>query len=603
MLLKPLKSMNKKLLIFLSIIALLIVSCSDEATEAGASYSADAFPLAVYASINGSGQATTRAAITQIDDQWSYQDPFETDDVMGLYASKGNLKDNGIGPFENQELTYDGEKFTDKKGYVFSPTHMNGAQLYMYFPYSENMSDDGIELRKKVEEDDNEKSPVSHLRCIDFLSSKSLDIFGTSADNQQHIALYGTFEHAFSELIIMRGEGFNNPPQGKERITAVLNYPYTNLKVKIEISENNEWKCTPQLQFVENNEYKLDKENARRWNAWRGGNYGITGNDSKGIPAWYIIVPTLDNNRSIIEYIELYDNEGYLQRVSSLRFSGGNTKYVDPGWRYPIEIVMTELVPTVNPFPITPWGENVDLTDERARGINNEGVFAQWVLDYNRYLKAPDDKDKIDALLKYGDQYVDNDGKTSWHFYILSDLNLSQYTPLSDDGEGGGDGSTTPTTLNCIIPELHDVLDGISTNFVNGKFANHTITGLSKTFIGKMEGNGSVQNIDFIKPEIRNNEKSTSPAGIIVNEMEGNGTSVIHCNIDDGTMVNLGGPAGMVAGSMAKGGQVKDCELSGFLVTKSTDNTKFPAIVGQTDDTQTFTNNTFHAVIITNNIE
>ena len=87
MLLKPLKSMNKKLLIFLSIIALLIVSCSDEATEAGASYSADAFPLTVYASINGSGQATTRAAITKIDDQWSYQDPFEKGVVEGCHGA------------------------------------------------------------------------------------------------------------------------------------------------------------------------------------------------------------------------------------------------------------------------------------------------------------------------------------------------------------------------------------------------------------------------------------------------------------------------------------------------------------------------------------
>ena len=521
-----------------SFVLILFASCSEDVVDDSALYDGP-IPLKIVAPINGTGNAgaSTRATITDKDDQWSYVG-FEDKDMMGFYSSRGNWeKEGGLVGFNNLKLQYSAER-KQFIGANFSPTHMDGSQIFMYYPYDENMEGKGLELRRTKEDDD-----TKTLRCVDLLSSNSLDLYGANKDN---IALYGEFKHAFSELIIMRGEGFDKPHPGHERITAVLNRGYTNIRVKV---SEDPWSCTPELVFDPGG--TLSEENARRWDAWQGGNYGITTEDEIGKLAWYIVVPTLPGNRSTVDYIELYDNEDNLLRVSSLRLSGGNSKYLDPGWRYPLEITMKELVPTVNPFPITPWNkEDVDLTDERERGINNEAVFEQWMQAYNAYLTSPDEE-IIKALLKYGDMSVDADGNNRmWHFYLLADLDLSSYAEKEGDA---------------IIPKFGDILDGTSTTFVNGKFLNHTIKGLSKTFIGNLE-NGTVQNIDFIEPEIKN-DGSTVSVGIIANSMTD--ASVINCHIDSGTLYNPDGPAGMVAGSMS-GGQVRNCTISGFLAAKST---------------------------------
>lgn len=582
--------MNRTIFTLLFTIAFLAISCSNEAPIVEPPYTSDASPLVVYASIKPTGKVTTRASVGT-DDQWSHTE-FQHGDLMGFYSSGGNwAENNGKGDFNNLKLEYIAEKkqFNDaEKGVAFSPTNMQGSKIFMYFPYCKDMNANGLVLRKeetnKVDDDDSNNSPMRNQRCVDFLSSDRIEL----ANLDKGAALYGEFDHAFSELIILRGEGFDNPPADKWRITAVLNIACTNIRVELN-DPDQEWSCTPKLVFDENNALGLTNEQARCWNAWRGKNYGITEQDEVGLPAWYVIVPTLAGARSTVEYIELYDNDGYLQRVTSLKLSGGNTKIIDPGWRYPMRISMKELVPTVNPFPITPWEGDVNLTDKRERGINNETEFANWVHDYNAYLLS-DDEEKTNALLKYGDMTVDSQGgNKSWHFYVLSDLDLSKYTPLSDKEED----NNIPLILDYIIPQLNDILDGVSTTFVNGKFTNHTITGLSKTFINKMQENGSVQNFDFINPIVRN-ETSTSPAGIIANSMTN--ASVVNCNIKNGTLYNPGGPAGMVAGQM-DGGMVKDCTLSGFLTAKNTATGDGAKIVGESTGAPTFSGNDADAVI------
>ena len=587
--------MDKKIYIFLSIVALLVWSCVGEMPTGEPLQCDDSSPMVVYASIKGSGHAASRAAITEINDQWSYVG-FEDKDVMGFYSSGGNwTDDNGKGNFDNLKLEYDADNkhFTDlTNGVNFSPSNMDGSKIFMYFPYADDMNTTGLELRRKKEGNDT-------LRCVDMLSSNSISLQGV-VDGKK-VALFGEFDHAFSELIIMRGVGFDNPPVGCERITAVLRDGYTHVRINLN-TDDDQWSCTPELIYSAGTTGIESEEAARSWDAWRGGNYGITENDKVGREAWYVIVPTLQEKRSEVEYIELYDNEGNLLRVTSLRLSGGNTKYVDPGWRYPMEITMKELVPTVNPFIVVPWSGDINLTDERKRGINNETEFAQWVRDYNAYLLDPTDETKINALLKYGDTFVDTDGNNrSWHFYVLADLDLSNYrVQPGQDGDNSGDGGlgddADAATISYIIPELKDVLDGISTTLVDSKFINHTITGLSKTFINKISGNGSVQNFDFIQPEVRNAEEMNTPAGIVVNTMEGEGTSVVNCNIDDGTMFNPGGPAGMVVGSM-NGGQIRNCILSGFLVASKTASGDAAKIAGQISGSTTFTNNDADAVI------
>lgn len=551
---QPLDYMNKthKILYHISFslsLLLLAISCSDEPTQKPS----DLMPLSINMKIEGSGSATTRVVTTTIDDQWSITD-FTKGDEMGLYASGGNWLEEGDQntPFNNEELVYDGEsQFHSPQGMTaFSPSGMKGNEVYMYFPYCPEMSTTGLELRQMASD--------GSIRCLDYLSASTLTMEGNQGGNLT--ALYGSFQHSFSELIIMRGEGFDNPPESTantdySRITAVINTGVTHIKVNF--SMDNGWSCVPELVYNENSNYVKSSNEAKNWTAWKGGNYGITQLDPVGKEAWYVIVPTLKSNRSIVEYIELYNNDGQLLTVTSLKLSGGNTKYVDPGWRYPLEITMNELVPTVNPFPIKPWGENVDLTDERTRGINDISEFAKWVTDYNAYLANPENPDNVQALLAYGDMTINGDTQVvTWEFYILSDLDFTNYAIATGGLEN-----------NVIIPSLQNAsLNGQKSAVAGGKFLNYKITGLENTFIGSMV-NASLMNVDFVSPDISYDEENTSPVGIIVNSMEN--SEVTSCNISDGILFNSSGPGGMVAGTI-NGGSITNCNLNGFLAVSST---------------------------------
>lgn len=522
-------------------------SCSD-APEPGKVEDDNVYPLVVHADIKG--KATARATHATIDDKWSYVG-FTQNDQMGIFSSGGNAQDNN-GPFVNQALTYNDDGMFDdpSTGATFSVGTLNGSEVLLYFPYDANISTTGMTLRVNGPGGSSE-------RCIDLLTTNQLEIMG---NNAEQVALYGTMQHAFSELIIMRGEGFDAPPEGLERITVVLQNPYTSLKV----TTNNDdgWSYSMTLQ----NDGSLESSAARSWVAWQGGNYGITLEDTIGTPAWYVIVPTLPQSPSTVEYIELYDNQGFLQRVSSLALDG-NTKNVQPSWRYPLVVTMKELVPTVNPFPILPWEQNVNLTDQRMRGINNMYEFSHFVSDYNAYLADPTDEDKIAALLNYGDKIVDTEAGISWHFYVLNDLDFTTYTPLP---YVNAEGEEVQPGTDVIIPKLVDILDGVSTTISGSQFLNHTLSGLTTPFIGQLGENsgsqttgGTLQNFDFIEPDIKYDNTMTQPVGIIAISM--NASSVINCNILDGTLICPAAQVGMVAGTMTNGGSVKDCYLSGLL--------------------------------------
>ena len=551
----------------LPLLLLISTGCRDESSEMiGKS---DLIPLAIEVTIEGTKQSETRAA-TGTDDQWSYTG-FEDRDKMGFYASGGNWLDNTNKYFENFELEFKGGiQFVDPNGgSVFSPSDMAGNEVYMYYPYSSAMNGAGMELRKEGE---TTNSP-SGYRCIDYLSASSLTMEGKI--NGVEMALYGTIFHTFAELIIMRGPGFDNPKPGQERITAVINRECTNIRVDFDMS--NGWSCNPQLYYYDGNQAKISKDNSRKWDAWKGDNFNITDDENnEGVEAWYVIIPTLGtgNSRTRVEYIELYDNDGNLQRVSSLKLAGFKekrpTKYVDSGWRYPMEITMEEMVPTVNPYPISRWEENIDLTDERKRGIDDLFTFEKWVSDYNAYLADKDNQNKQSALSVYGDKIISgDDGSITWHFYLLADIDLSDYkpSPWLDKNEE----EVTPTDNTVIIPQLYDILDGKSTVLSGGKFLNYKLTGLNKTFVRSVNG-GTLQNIDFIEPEIIN-LTSTEAAGIL--SLTLNNGFVINCNIIKGELLNPKGVAGMVTGTIIGSSVIRNCNIDGSLVRKSTGSDQF----------------------------
>lgn len=537
------------------------------------------FSLNVYASIEA--HAESRAVTSdKVGDEWSFTD-FSIGDEMGFYSSGGNMNINdGLGPFENQKLIFNGSSFNDPEDRaLFSPTHMKENEVFLYFPYCETSSEPGIPLRRQ-------KDSQGPDRCIDLIDIYNLTIFDYQ---KEKAALFGTMQHAFSEIIVVRGEGFDNPPSDDpkyQRITVVLSNPYTHFKITAETDPS--WSLATTLVYDATTS-GLSSDQAKRWDAWKGLNFGSTQTNPEGDPAWYVVLPTLPGSFSNVDYIELYDNEGYLQRVSSLRLYG-QTKTLQPGHRYPLKIIMKELVPTVNPFPILPWENEVNLTDERKRGVNSLTDFSLWVRDYNTYLADKTDVDKENALLKYGDKIINEDESISWHFYLLSDLDLTNYTPLPYLNEKNEEiNDTSPF----ILQRLEDVLDGKSTTFVNGSFINHNIYGLSKTFVGVMEGSSkvkaSLQNLSFLSPNIKFEDDNSQAAGILANSIKEG--SVLNCNIINGTLFNRGGPIGCVAGSISNG-KVSDCIFSGSLTGSSTstiENSRL--IIGTTPVNSEFSNN------------
>lgn len=546
-----------KLILFLSALVAL-VSCSTEDEPARNDFYGPV-PIVINAGISGS-TPQTRVVRNEpyVQDGWSYTD-FTEGDEMGFFSSSGKYTDGNFGeaPFDNQKLIYTGgtggDNFRDPDNTQFSPSHMNGNDIFMYYPYSEDITGElGVTLRVQPEGEENPDS----VRCMDFLSTDYLDIMGEVTSSKP--ALYGEFKHTFAELIIMRGKGFDKPGNNDWTIRAVLNTPVTGIRTVV---TEDPWKCTPELVW---DSLKTERLEASTWHAWLGGNFSKTTEDEIGQNAWYVIVPTIgcDANlgekrsgpRTMVQYIELYDNDGNLQRVNSLRLSNGNTKYVDGGWRYPMEITLEELVPTANPCVILPWNGDIDLTDERKRGISTTTDFEHWIVDYNNYLLDEDNQAYREKLLQYGDLYIDQDKQPYWHFYVLNNLDLSTLTGSKD----------------FIIPQLKDILDGKSTDYVNGKFLNHTITGLSMTLIGELSGShAQLENFNFEEPDVKF-EDNTSAAGIIAGTID-NGGTVENCNIYDGSLYNPNGPGGMVVGTIGEG-TIKNCHLEGFLSSLSTYN-------------------------------
>ena len=571
--------------------------------------------LKLIASIEGSSATpATRAKLldqagegggaVRPDDLWSYWqfsvEDFDGDgkeDRLGFFAKNGAA--NG-GSIENAAMTY-----VETKGFgtFTSDDDVDLAKLspessFFYFPYDPNANTTGIELRRK---DPRAAFQGDTLKCVDFLLMEGFD--ASVLDAKGYID-GGQFYHGFSELIIMRGAGFDKPKDGNYTLKVYLKKPYTHLMIE---PTAKGW--APKLVNTPENAQNGAVANSngteddyRVWEAWHGHPYEIDGSDGAGtkrkqsVDAWYVLLPTVAADRAEVDYIEIVDNEGTTQRVSSLKFTddpkGNNTnvysKKLTPGWRYPFQISMQELEPTVTPFPITPWEEEVTITEERARGITDLSDYQNWVAAYNSFLKSgrnEEDKNEStaggdqnvthkDRLLQYGDRVVDQEGKLLyWHFYLRTDLKFSEEDTAF------------------LLPELQDVLDGKSDEMSGSVFKNHTIAGLKKPFIEKLTGPYAVvQNLTFQEPVI-NYLQTKESVGVVAQTVSG-GATVRACTVLKGNIL-ADAPVGMVAGTIDGDGSVTDCVLSGFLFGTATYN----KIVGTLTGTGRFENNNANSVI------
>ena len=420
------------------------------------------------------------------------------------------------------------------------------------------------------------------IRCVDYMYIASMSLTNG--------ALGGRFDHAFCEMVIIRGHGFDklDDEKLKNDIKVVLNRGVTRLTLGLYLTNStgvytwmpkywpyNTWSSYSALKDSGGNLLTYDgltEEDAKKWQAWPGEQYVDT--NEAGFPvlrdAWYAIMPTAHSySHTIADYIEIYNDEGILCKVSNFDLytnttTGISDKQMRPGYRFAVEVMMTEHGATARPVEISQWVEedpidpdapvdpdrkdSHDITDERTVGIDNEGEFADWIEAYNGYANAynfhrPANENELktspvfEKLREFGDYSFDDQ---RWQFYITKDIDMS-----SND------------IKDIHVGELCDLLEGASTT------NNYTITNLRRTFIEKISGNGELRNLDFDNLYI-SSKATTGSVGALTNNL--NGGTIENCRINNGTMVGTGGVnIGMLAGTV-NGGTVKNCTLSGAVI-------------------------------------
>ena len=590
----------------------------------------------------------TRLTIEK-EDGWSFaRSAFGPGDTVGVMARTGNMNlmstDGKGGPlinipmyFTNQEYPVnpnDPNSKTETKQtlendtVMIRPTSMNNLGVMMYYPYDPNMGSlanypnwkeyptnignanmvwdkdgcpplPGMEVRTL--------GPDGLPRCRDILF-----MITASADYISKGILSGTFYHLFNEIVVVRGEGFRDPKQKithddgtveyvkNEDIYVVLNTPISHIRP---VSRTDHVYWTFQLYYQDGYTFNgklMDREEASRWKAWKGSNWPYDEKDpTSGNEAWYVMFPNIyyttsssatafshqNAARPTVTEILIYDDNGYLQHVSSFDLKAddstvASTKTPYPFRRYAIQIDMTELGPTVRPVSIKNWdteGDDKDLTEVRSAGIDSQEEYEVWARAYNTYIANERSEQYAEPLREFGDMV---DGGEMWNFYI-SPFSFTRDVP--------------------VITDLQDQLIG-NNNFFNISFDNLQLT---HPLFQKISRNGGITNINFNNPYL--SLDSESPVGILAGTIEsadGANPGVVfqNCNIFNGTVINTGpGAVGMLAGSCAFG-NVSDCSFTGFLMGFSTASGTFKGLLGTTPDNEPAIDNAkFNDIIFSNN--
>ena len=512
--------------------AFVLAACSDRFSDDFTQrYGRDEILVATIAGDDGVGTRVLKSSL----DHWSFTRFSETSDVIGFYSRSGNLDSpDGNGPFTNEPMEYArGEQTSSRpddrywRG-VFRPLHMNYdlalikndvQNTFVYFPYCEQMEEEGMELRILGED--------GIYRCVDALT-----ISKVSADDDAMMS--GSFYHTFSELVIIRGYGFDKPKPGLEKIKVVTTLPYSHAEVQENTNKgHDDWKI---LKPVYKDSYTLSEQACREWEAWEGADY--VDDSGKSHPAKYVIIPTaISTDRSTVNYVEIYDNNGTLHKVTTFGLMNDTDKRVSPNERYWLTVKLEGLVPTIYPFAITPWEKTTSHTEQRARGINTAAEFLDFVMAYNRYNDLGRQKGDEEALKNFGDRYEVADD-VRWHFHINNDFDLSSL--------GGVE--------KLLIPTLCDTLDG----------RTKTLSGIKsdQAFITELQAKGCIRNLNVSGLNVTST--SGSYAGGLIGSMTGG--LVTGCNVDG--YLNAKGAAGLAVGQFTAG-TISNSSFSGLVVGTS----------------------------------
>lgn len=451
-------------------------------------------PLEIVAEIKGAEVSKSR---TKTDDFGSYSDAgFSAGDTIGFYSMRDEKGDETNG-YKNVPMQYDAQEKCFKKEDLIVEYPNNFGYTFAYYPY-QDQTGDVIDIYK----DDN--------------TIEDLLIAGTSKISEGRI--YLSFVHAFSMLIIVPGNGFEE---------SAIDHP--DNKVFVTLKEGRK-ASVEKVKVGEKIEFQLlsvpDEKAPKKFVAQRREDVSYAqGQDT--VPVCYsVILP----NGAEIDHIEMTDNHGTIQRIVP------QLEALERSWRYPIKVSMEGTTPTVWPYEILPWTtDDSPIELGGTYGINTSDDFQTWVTQYDRYtsgnLSDAEETQVIDALKAFGEM---TDGK--WRFQLNADIDCKG---LFGDNQ-----------LTSVVARLTDEFDG----------KNHTLSNLNTTLIGSIKDNGKITDLNIDVVSITS--ETTKPTGALALEMTGG--EISNCDIKN-IQIETNGRVGALVGN-ATAGTISGNTVNGLLL-------------------------------------
>lgn len=476
-------------------------------------------PLEIVAEIKGAEVSKSR---TERDDFGSYSSKagFSAGDKIGFYSMRDENGNENKG-YWNVLMQYDAQEKCFKKEDLIVNYPNNFGYTFAYYPYPDQVQTEPNVI--DIYKDDN---------TIDLL------IAGTSKISWGRI--YLSFVHAFSMLIIVPGNGF------EESATDPAN--------EVSVTLKKGWKASV-VKGDKKIELQLESdENApTQFVAQRRENVSYAQGQAPVPVCYSVILP----NGAEIDHIEMTDNYGTIQRIVP------QLKALERSWRYPIKVSMEGTTPTVWPYEIQPWTEDDSpIKLGGTYGINTSYDFEAWVTQYNLYTSgnlSDEEKTKVnDALKAFGEK---TGGK--WRFQLNADIDCK--------------GLFRDNQLTSVVARLTDEFDG----------KNHTLSNLNTTLIGSIK-NGKITDLNI--DAVRITSKTTEPTGALALEMTGG--EISNCDIKN-IQIETNGPVGALVGK-ATAGTISGNTVNGLLLGKESSD---DGLTGTRDASVVCVNNQSSALI------
>lgn len=543
--------LSKSYIFSFSLILSFLFSCTTEGEDIKKSKSTG---LYLYADIEGFNEGGSRATPANNDDHWTLRN-FSYGDLIGLYSAYGdNTAEDGNGPLNNVPMEYGQNSFVNYD-IDCNMENFKDKMFFYYYPYCEH-----IDYDKNITSVTHDPDYGIKLRvpCADGIERCNDILFVVD----QEISSQYNFKHAMSSIVILRGEGFENPKN--DSVTVVLTEGFSHFTLQDNPYKDHTYYKTGKLVYLEDCG-KTELE-CRKWEAWPGDDYTVKNSkdpyDTQVFKnVYYVVLPTMNSSgRTTVNHIRINDNNGKWHNVSNFYLISGNRK-LEPGARYPLLIKMEGIEPVGYPYEIIPWeGDNV-IKDDRDAGINTYQEFIDWMSKYSLYINPqnPVDEALINQLLEFGDKTELPDGTLNWTFYINNDIDFS------------GHDFDAYKTIYLLNFDFKDRLEGRRKyTLSNIKISN----GNSPSFLKSLTKDGVLKNLNFegIWIEYTGDEEQT--VGGLVQDCYG---TISNCDVS-GTVIS-NGPVGMIAGN-AQNATVENCILSGNILGKSTVNNLFGTSTG-----------------------